>query len=62
MSPGGVDCGDSADDYEDCIETDEVYQWMGTTSTWVEVGKMKVARSFHAVATISMEEVIQYCD
>jgi len=59
---GGVDCGDSADDYEDCIETDEVYQWMGTTSTWVEVGKMKVARSFHAVATISMEEVIQYCD
>jgi len=59
---GGVDCGDSADDYEDCIQTDNVYQWMGTSSSWVEVGKMKVARSWHAVSSINMEEVIQYCD
>ena len=39
---------------------DEILQWSG--SAWVEVGKMKMARAYHAVSTIRLEdEVLQFC-
>ena len=39
---------------------DEVLSW--TEEGWVEVGKMKMARSDHAVSTIIMEEeVMEFC-
>ena len=39
---------------------DEILQWSG--SAWVVVGKMKMARAYHAVSTIRLEdEVLQFC-
>ena len=40
---------------------DEVYQWTG--EDWVNVAKMKKARSSHAVSTIVMDEnVMKFCE
>ena len=40
---------------------DEILAW--EDDQWVEVGKMKVPKSFHAVTNIMMdEEVMQFCD
>ena len=33
---------------------DDIYQWTG--AAWEEVGKMKMARSYHAVSTIRLED------
>ena len=39
---------------------DEILQWTG--DDWVEVGKMKMARSDHAVSTITMDDdAMQFC-
>ena len=52
MASGGYD-GDN--------ERDEVYQWTG--EDWVEVAKMKKARSYHAVSTIVMDEnIMKFCE
>jgi len=38
----------------------QVLQWTG--DRWVEVGKMKKGRGYHAVSIIVMEEeIMQYC-
>ena len=38
----------------------EIFQWTG--DDWEEVGKMKMARSYHAVSTIRMEDdAMQFC-
>ena len=40
--------------------SDDIYQWTG--ADWEEVGKMKMARSYHAVSTIRLDDdAIQYC-
>ena len=39
---------------------DEIFQWTG--DDWEEVGKMKMARAFHAVSTIRMDDdAMQFC-
>ena len=39
----------------------EIYQWTG--DDWEEVGRMKVARRFHAVSTIRMDDdAMQFCE
>ena len=39
---------------------DEILQWTG--DDWEEVGKMKMARSYHAVSTIRMnDDAMQFC-
>jgi len=48
---GGLDDGDN--------ERDEIYKWTG--QQWVEVGKMKKARSFHAVSTIRLDDIKDFC-
>ena len=46
--------------YDGDGNTDEIYQWTG--EDWEEVGKMKMARSSHAVSTIRMDDdAMQYC-
>ena len=40
---------------------DDIFHWTG--DDWVEVGKMKLARAYHAVSTIRLDdEVIQFCN
>ena len=39
---------------------DEILQWTG--DDWEEVGKMKMARSYHAVSTIWMnDDAMHFC-
>ena len=39
---------------------DEIFQWTG--DDWEEVGKMKMARRYHAVSTIRMDDdAMQFC-
>ena len=39
---------------------DDIYKWTG--ADWEEVGKMKMARAWHAVSTIRLDDdAIQYC-
>ena len=39
---------------------DEIFQWTG--DDWEEVGKMKMARSYHAVSTIRLDDdAMQFC-
>ena len=40
-------------------DRDEIYKWTG--QDWEEVGKMKKARRFHAVSTIRLDEMKDYC-
>ena len=38
-------------------------EWRDEEQDWEEIGKMKMARRFHAVSIINMEdEVMQHCD
>jgi len=37
----------------------EIYRWTG--QDWEEVGKMKKARQFHAVSSIRLDEIKDYC-
>ena len=47
--------------YDGDNRRDEVYQWTG--EDWVEVAKMKKARSSHAVSTIVMNEnIMKFCE
>ena len=41
------------------ITADEIFQWTG--QDWEEVGKMKKARYYHAVSTIRLDEIKDYC-
>ena len=46
---------DSDNDYRD-----EILQWTG--DDWEEVGKMKMARGYHAVSTIRLDDdAMQFC-
>ena len=61
---GGItdyDYYDDDDYYDyDYDYRDEILQWSG--SAWVEVGRMKMARGFHAVSSIRLDdEVLQFC-
>jgi len=38
---------------------DEIYKWTG--QHWEEVGKMKKTRSDHAVSTIRLDEIKDFC-
>jgi len=38
---------------------DEIYKWTG--QEWEEVGKMKKARYYHAVSTITLNEIKDFC-
>ena len=39
---------------------DEIFQWTG--DDWEEVGKMKMARRFHTVSTIRLDDdAMQFC-
>ena len=39
---------------------DEIFQWTG--DDWEEVGKMKMARGYHAVSTIRLDDdAMQFC-
>ena len=38
---------------------DEIFKWTG--QEWLEVGKMKTARSDHAVSTIKLSEIKDFC-
>ena len=39
---------------------DEIFQWTG--DSWEEVGKMKMARGYHAVSTIRLDDdAMQFC-
>jgi len=40
-------------------DTDKIYQWTG--QDWEEVGKMKKARVNHAVSTIRLDDIKDYC-
>jgi len=47
--------------YDNKHNVDVIYQWTG--DDWEKVGKMKMARSFHAVSTIRMDDdAIQFCE
>ena len=40
--------------------SDEIFQWTG--DDWEEVGKMKMARGYHAVSTIRLDDdAMQFC-
>ena len=53
LASGGEDDSDN--------KRDEVLQWTG--EDWVEVAKMKKARSSHAVSTIVMtENIMKFCE
>ena len=41
------------------MKRDEIYKWTG--QEWLEVGKMKTARSSHAVSTIKLSEIKDFC-
>ena len=41
---------------------DEIMAWLDDEQEWVETGKMKIARRFHAVTTIQMDdEAMAHC-
>ena len=44
---------------EDFEVVDEIYKWTG--QEWLEVGKMKNARGVHAVSTIKLGEIKDFC-
>ena len=48
---GGRDDGDNA--------RDEILAWEG--DMWVEAGRMKKGRAYHAMTIIKQEEVSAYC-
>ena len=41
---------------------EEILAWDADREDWVKVGLMKVARSFHALSTVNMQELVNYCD
>ena len=47
--------GYSVDDYS----RDVIYKWTG--QDWEQVGKMKKARAEHAVSTIRLDEIKNFC-
>jgi len=54
---GGYD----RDDY-DIPHRDEIYTWLDEDQEWMEVGKLKIGRSDHAVTTIKMDDqFMKFC-
>jgi len=49
--------------YDEDTETfrDEILAWDADMEDWVKVGLMKVARSDHALSTVNMQELVNYC-
>jgi len=46
---------------DEIIMRDEIYQWTG--HEWIEVGKMKKGRYYHAVSTIKMDKrIMDFCN
>ena len=46
----------------DSSVTDDILGWVDEEQEWVEAGKMKMARSSHAVTIIQMDDsVMEYC-
>ena len=44
-------------------DSDAILRWEDAEQAWEKVGKMKIARSYHAVAIIQMEdEVMKFCE
>ena len=41
---------------------DDILAWDADKQDWVKVGLMKVARSWHALSTVNMQELVNYCD
>jgi len=44
---------------EDEDDGDQIYKWTG--QEWLEVGKMKTGRYYHAVSTIKLSEIKDFC-
>ena len=43
-------------DDDEYMPRDEVLAWLDEKQQWVEEGKMKMGRGFHAVSTIMMDD------
>ena len=45
------------------VNRDEVLVWLDEEQQWLEEGKMKVPRDFHAVTTIQLgDDAMSHCD
>ena len=43
-------------------EHNEILEWKDDTEEWVEIGTMKMTRSFHSMTTITVEgDMLEYC-
>ena len=41
---------------------DEIIEWRDEEQEWVEIGKMKMARGYHAVTTIQLDNpAMEHC-
>ena len=49
-------------DEKNDADRDEILAWDTDMEEWVMVGLMKVARSYHALSTVNMQELVDYCD
>jgi len=49
-------------DEKNDADRDEILAWDADREDWVMVGMVKVARSYHALSTVNMRELIDYCD
>ena len=47
---------------EDGTYRDEIIAWLDEEQKWEETGKMKMARYYHAVTTIQLDDqAMEYC-
>ena len=49
-------------DEKNDADRDEILAWDADREDWVMVGMVKVARSYHALSTVNMRELVHYCD
>jgi len=48
--------------YDGMYEHDEILEWKDDTEEWVEIGTMKMTRSFHSMTPITLEgEMLEFC-
>ena len=40
---------------------DEILEWDPTNEEWKEMGKMKQSRSYHGMAVVEVDDVIDFC-
>ena len=49
--------------YDGMYEHDEILEWKDDTEEWLEIGTMKMTRSYHSVTTIPLDgDMIEYCN